>query len=334
MNIKSIYTKRTYEKKTFWDLVYEWEDILAKELNANIINEPKAFDKSLKGIPGLYKWMTKGDLSLCFQMGAEIVPDRIKPLQELLGLRAKNISDVIPCIIDFWQPENDIRAMERAYSNNKVVLVTSMEAIEFLNKHNVDINYKHWPLSLPNQYSLDNAPSCGYEKKYDLALMGRQCVLMSNFLKEYIEKHPNFTYVTSKRENGHFNYYTNNGEFVGCADDRKGYFDIMRSAKIGLYSTPGVDNKSGSNGYNQVTPRFLELLSAQCHIIAHYPVNADTDFYNLSDFSEDINTYEKFEKAMNIALEEPVDMKKYREYLSHHYTTVRANQLELIVDNL
>ena len=27
-------------------------------------------------------------------------------------------------------------------------------------------------------------------------------------------------------------------------------------------------------------------------------------------------------------------MKKYREYLSHHYTTVRANQLELIVDNL
>ena len=60
MNIKSIYTKRTYEKKTFWDLVYEWEDILAKELNANIINEPKAFDKSLKGVPGLYKYPNSG----------------------------------------------------------------------------------------------------------------------------------------------------------------------------------------------------------------------------------------------------------------------------------
>ena len=61
-------------------------------------------------------------------------------------------------------------------------------------------------------------------------------------------------------------------------------------------------------------------------------VSAAPDFVVLSMGleSQDMD----YEKAMNIALEEPVDMKKYREYLSHHYTTVRANQLELIVDNL
>ena len=334
MKLEKIYSKRKYEKLSFWDLVYEWEDILAKEMNANIKNEPQGFDKVLKGIPCLYKILTQGKLSLCFQMGAEIVPEKIKYIQERFGLRAKNISDVIPCIIDFWQPESDIKAMEKAYSRNKVVLVTSMEAIEFLKLHNVEINYKHWPLSLPNQYSLDKAPKDGYKKRYDLALMGRQCVLMKTFLDEYISKYPDFTYVSGKKENGHLNYYTNKGEFVGCADDREGYFNIMRGAKAGLYSTPGVDNKDGSNGYNQVNPRFLELLSAQCHIIAHYPDNADTRFYNVSLFSEDINTYDKFEKAMNKAIEEPIDLKKYQDYLSLHYTTERAKQLKQIINDI
>lgn len=333
MELKKILSKRAYEKLSYWDLVYEWEDIISKELNIPIINEPKLFDKILKGVPGLYKSMTHGDLSLCFQMGAEIIPNKILKLQELFGLRAKNIADVIPCIIDFWQPKEDIKALERAYSKNRLILVTSMEAYEFLLNNKVDIQFKHWPLSLPNIYAIQN-PTVLFEKKYDLALMGRQSILLRSFLEEYINRHPDFTYVSSRRENGHFNYYTNKGEFVGCADDRKRFFKIMRGAKAGLYSTPGLDNKPGANGYNQVTPRFLELLSAQCHIIAHYPDNADTRFYKLSQFSEDIDTYLKFEKAMDNAREAPVDMEKYSKYLSSHYTSERAKLLQQLINEL
>lgn len=330
--LKQIYTKRFYESRNFWDLVYEWEDCISHTLQIPIVKESKLFDRILKGIPGLYWINTRGRLSLCFQMGAEIVPTNYKKLQEILGLRAKNIEDVIPVIIDFWQPASDIMALNRAYSRNKVVLVSSAEAIKFLNDNNAGFNYVHWPLSLPDLYAI--TPQTAFEKKYDLAMMGRQNPLLEEFLKKYIETHPDFVYAFKKREDGHFNYYTNRGEFVGCADDRIGYLQIMRGAKCGLYATPGLDEKSGSNGYNQVTPRFLELLSSGCHVIARYPENPDTDFFHISDFSDNIDSYSKFEEALDKARASEVDMKKYSDYLSKHYTSVRAKQLQEILNGL
>lgn len=332
MKLQRIYTKRQYEHLSYWDLVYEWEDVLAKELNIPIFNELSLFDRRFKGIPGLYSFVTKGVPSLCFQMGAEIFPAKYRRLQELFGLRAKNISNVVPVIIDWWQLVDDIPAIEKAYSRNKVVLVTSKEAYAFLEEHRVKINYAHWALSLPDKYRISSETH--FEKKYDLALMGRQNPLLEKFLTKYVESHPDFVYAIKRRENGHFNYYTNKGEFVGCADGREGYFNVMRGARCGLYATPAMDNKEGSNGYNQVTPRFLELLSAGCHIIAHYPKNPDTDYFELAKFSEDVCTYEQFEKALDKGRTTPVDMSFYADYLQQHYTSVRAKQLQDIIVNI
>lgn len=324
--LKQIYTKRGYEHNHFWDLVYEWEDCLSSYFDIPLVNEPQSFDRILKGIPFLYKINTRGKLSLCFQMGAEVVPSRMKCIQEFFGLRAKNINDVIPVIIDFWQSKDDIKSLERAYSRNKAVLVTSAEAIEFLKENNVRINYVHWPLSLPDKYSI--SPNTEFEKKYDLALMGRQNHLLYNFLQSYIKTHPDFVYAYAKRENGHLNYYTNHGVYVGNADTREGYFDIMRGARCGLYATPGLDNKVGANGYNQITPRFLELLSSGCYVLARYVNNDEAKFWEIEKFSPSIDSYEQFEFILDKARQQPIDKQMYCDYLSKHYTSVRAKELE------
>ena len=330
MKIEIIFTKRKYEKQNFWDLVYEWEDVLSQCLNIKIKNEPKVFDKILKGIPYLYYSQTKHHYSLCFQMGAEIVPSKIQWLQRVMGLRAKNTSRVIPCIIDFWQPENEIPMFNKAYCNNPIVLISSMEAYSFLKHHGCKANIVHWALSLPDKYAI--TANTNLKKHYDLAMMGRQNALLEEFLKKYIETHPDFTYAYKKIENGHFNYYTNKGDYIGNADTREGYFNIMRGARCGLYATPGLDGKPGSNGYNQVTPRFLELLSSGCHILARYPDNEDTRFFGISRFSPSLDNYEDFEKALDRGRKIPVDMNVYSEYLSLHYTSVRAKELEQIIN--
>lgn len=334
MKIEQIFTKRKYEHLHFWDLVYEWEDILSTALDVDLNYEPASFNKILKGVPFVYKIITKGKPSLCFQMGAEVLSGRKVHFQEFVcrGMRSKNIASVIPCIIDFWLTEADLKAFEKAYSHNKVVLVSSKEAYMFLKRHSIKLNIEHWPLSLPDKYSI--TPITKFEKKYDLAMMGRQSPVLEGFLQKYIQKHPDFVYAYKKKENGHFNYYTNKGEFVGCADEREGYFNVMRGAKCGLYSTPGLDGKKGANGWNQITPRFLELISSGCHIIARYPQNDDTDFWKISDFSPSIETYAQFEKVLDNAIATPVDIKHYSDYLNQHYTSVRAKQLVNIIKDL
>lgn len=330
--IRSIFTKRKYETRNFWDLVYEWENILSDQLNIPLINESKLFDKILKGIPGLYFLQNRGRLSLCFQMGAEIVPAKMKFLQSIFGLRSKNIKSVIPCIIDFWQPKEDVPLLNKAYCNNKLVLITSAEAVEFLKNNGCTLNFRHWPLSLPDQYAITSKTR--YPKIYDLAMMGRQNPLLEFFLSKYTKEHSDFTYAFKRIENGHFNYYDNTGNFVGNADTHDGYLKIMRGARCGLYATPGLDDKKGANGYNQVTPRFLELISSGCHILARYPQNPDTIFFDISKFSPSIETYEQFEQLLDKYRRQEVDMNLYSDYLSKHYTSVRVESLKKIISNI
>ena len=90
MSIK-IRTQRNYQTWPSWDLVYEWEDVLAKELKGSFVYESKYLDnKYVKRIPDIYRILvTKGSTTIAFDMTPS--------LQDNL----RNTKDVIPCIIDF-----------------------------------------------------------------------------------------------------------------------------------------------------------------------------------------------------------------------------------------
>lgn len=165
--------------------------------------------------------------------------------------------------------------------------------------------------------------------------MGRQNPILEKYLNKYIESHPQLYYVYRKQEGGTFNYYSSRGEYLGDINTREKYINLMRSARCGLYATPGIDGgEKRTNGFSQVTPRFLELIASGCHVIARYKANSDVNFYELEQFSPSVDSYEQFEKMLDTAINTDVNMKKCSDYLSKHYTSVRAKQLLNLIKDL
>lgn len=109
----------------------------------------------------------------------------------------------------------------------------------------------------------------------------------------------------------------------------------MQKAKAALYATPGIDGEEiRTNGFSQVTPRFFELISSGCHILARYEANPDTEYYELETIAKSITTYQQFEEELDFARLEIVDMAKYATYLKKHYTSERSKKLKEIIKTL
>lgn len=316
MSIK-IRTQRNYQTWPSWDLVYEWEDVLAKELHASFVYESTSPDnKHKKNLSRFYRTLfAKRNTTLVFDM----VP--------LLYDNQQDAEETIPCIVDFYLKKEQMPLFEKAYSRNPMVLISSREAFDFLKKNDCKLNIEHFPLSISDKYRI--TPDTCIEKEYDLVLMGRQNPVLESFLKQYEKEHSSFRYVYRREcESGKFCYSTSDGEALGNIDTREQYWRIMRKGRCALYSTPGMDGgESRTNGFNQVTPRFLEIIACGCHVIARYRPNSDTEFYELDNFCPSIEDYSSFERILDNALNTEVDMDVYANYLSKHYTSVRGRQL-------
>ncbi len=322
MKIESILTKRSFEHWPSYDLVYEWEDILAKKLGCPLVNENKilykSFLKKLSFIPNLFQ---PRKISFKFEMNP------------ILKHRIDNRKNFVPCIIDYYLHDDRLPDLISSYSRNSVVCISSKEVYDHLLEKGVKekLNIEHLALSISDKYRITEESV--FEKKYDLVLMGRQNPVLKDFLDTYEKKHKDLYYVYREKKGNEFLYYTSRGECLGNIDTREKYMSLMKLAKCGLYSTPGIDGgESRTNGFSQVTPRFLELIACGCHIIARYKQNSDTDYYQLGDFSQSIDDYESFERALDLYRNSNVDMAKYSKYLSNHYTSNRAECLSKLIE--
>lgn len=103
----------------------------------------------------------------------------------------------------------------------------------------------------------------------------------------------------------------------------------MRASKVSFYSTPGLDGgEKRTGGFNPVTPRFLELLSAQCRLLGRYPKNEKTDFYELPKVCPNVGSYDEFEATLLGYLNDTdTSFAAHREVLDKHYTSRRAQEL-------
>ena len=168
-------------------------------------------------------------------------------------------------------------------------------------------------------------------------------MVLKDWMMQYSKTHPDFTYVYNDRVvgRGMLNYVTSKGEVLGNGfSSRESFFELLQLSRVGLYSTPSIDkdkqifNGLDSNGYDQVTPRLFEYIAAGCHVLARYPDNADTEYFQLRSIAPCIATYEEFESRMDYARTNQVDSQAYAEWLSHHYTSTRVRMLESIVATL
>ena len=323
MKLQNIISQRFTTDKSFWQIVFEWEDIFAKELDLTISKDsPLRSNKIVRHIPGLSNFITTNKVSLLFEMSPHLSPR--------FGLNKPNI---IPLIIDFYLKEEQLSLFYKNYNKHKCVLISSKEVYDYLKQHDCPLPIYHLALSISDEYKIDSSTS--YEKVYDLVLMGRPNKLLLDYLDIYSKKHIDFKYIYNKNVNHEYIYFTSDGTSLGKLETRAEFMCMMRKAKAIFYSTPGADgNEHRTNGFNQVTPRFLEQISCGCNIIARYPKNQDTDYYDLSHITSCVNSYEEFERKLDKARVEKADMVLYSEYLSQHYTSVRAKLLSNILSNL
>ena len=315
MKLQTIITTRHYNTWPSWDLVYEWEDVLKSKLQLDFYYDSKLMNnRYIKKIPVFNKLFQTDKPSFMYEMSVGRPNNR------------NNKKNIVPCIIDFFLTKEQLPSFYKRYDKHKIVLVSSKEVYDFLKSVDCPINIGHLPLSISDIYKIRQETV--FDKKYDLVIMGRTNPVLLDFLKKYSKSNPHFRYVYRVLKDGVFNYYTSDGETLGDICTREKYIQLMRSAKVGFYGTPGIDGgETRTNGFNQVTPRFLELVASQCHIISRYHQNSDTDYYEFPRFGKSVETYEEFCSIMDVCLSKPVDRKFYSEYLQRHYTSMRAEQL-------
>ncbi|OON67485.1 hypothetical protein B0919_17790 [Hymenobacter sp. CRA2] len=133
--------------------------------------------------------------------------------------------------------------------------------------------------------------------------------------------------------NGEFYYESNKNGIIGKFQSREKYLELLRASRISFYSTPGIDGgEVRTGGFNPVTPRYLELLSAQCRLIGKYPDNEETEFYELKKVCPSVGSYEEFEQVMLRYLnDDKPSFDTHRAILDKHYTSCRATLLKEIL---
>ncbi len=326
MKISSIISQRIYLHYPSYKIVYEWENIISKELDIPIIKETKlqkyfrrVFEKC--GLQFLYHYfLPQKSLSLRFLMTATT--------EKLCGFN----KNTIPVIIDFWLEKKDLSNFAMAFKKCPLVLVTNKEVYNFLKDNSCPLKIAHWPLSYPDIYAISE--DSFFEKKYEFCLFGRPNPFFIRLLEEYSKKHPDFEYIISKGTERNRTFYTNKGTFVSRDTGRESYMNMIKSTKISCYTTPGIDeSKKETKKFNQVTPRLFELLCNGCMVIGHYPKAADTDWYKLSDIIPNVNNYDEFEDVLNRFRSESFPLMKVVNYMKKHYTSARCEMLLSILSN-
>ena len=324
MNVIQILSKRKWNKEFAYDLVYEWEDVLSQEWNLPIVDEKHFLqNRYIKLIPFVSSILQTSNKSIVFEM--ECIASH------WFSNRKKNI---IPYIIDYYPQEVGMygyKMFNMLYKVNPIVFISSAEVYEHLLSHNkkIDVNIAHVALSLPDKYRLDANDK--FKKEYDLVLFGRQNPVLMDFLATYVENHPDFKYVYRGKN---WCYYTSDNLLVGEVNTRDKYMNLMKKARCAFYSTPGIDGEKETFGFNQITPRFLELLSCGCHIIARYADNPDAQYFEIGKFCKSVETYQQFEEKLDYARCHDVNIKNYSAYLEKHYTSVRAREIKEILKSV
>ena len=331
---RKVMQNKANNKKYCFDIVYEWEDIYARVLEANIKKRSDLEFKFDEVCRKIYK-KKKLPLYRIFPIfdtrknNIVFMYDAAKKRQD--GIY--NSKKYVPCLIDYFLSEEDYPLFVNAYRRNQLVLVSSREVYEYLLEKKCPLKLAHLPLSIPDN-CLDFSER--YTKKYDLVLFARQNPLLMEYVDRYEETHGDFSLIRRKYEDGHYIYYeSKTNKVISLGDTREDYWNLVKASRVALYTTPGMDGtRQDANGWNQVTPHFLEELAGQCHIIARYPENADTRWYQMDTICDCVQSYEEFEKKMDSYRKLEVDLNKYANYLKKHVTSERAYRLKNIINNL
>lgn len=319
MNINKILTRRNCIGQNYAQpIIYEWEDVISSELNIPIAPYPSYFSYTNR-----------------YNIHTPLLGPYIDTFRFVVNGRDYdepiNNKHIVPCIIDFFEKDNQLQEFYKKHSKNKILLVSSPFDYQYLKERNCPLNIGLFAYSLSDKYAISDQR---IEKKYDIVLTGRQDPLLYSFFVEYVKRHPDVTYVKrgeslENDENKTKAYYLNGKDYIGTIETREEFMRLQAQGRATLYGVQGY-YEGFTKGFYHMTPHFLEIIACCCHVILHYPSGSkgiDAQYYEFDKFSPSVETYDEFESAMDQALSTEVDIDKYSSYLKNHYTSVRAKEL-------
>ncbi|AMR27095.1 hypothetical protein A0257_08215 [Hymenobacter psoromatis] len=338
MRIAAILSARAFEHNPSYQLIFEWEEDLGHDLNIPVLDAKPLHRKML--INRVTKQITN-------KLGTDTLASLNKAVEQFSARRRGGLNLVfelyvatepnfttsaqaVPILVDFWK-HTDLAEFYHTYRDCKLILVSSLEALNFLKENNCPLPIEHLGLSLSDRYRLE--PGVTYIKEYDILLAGRLNIRTNQRLRDYLERfvqqYPNTEYLYQQEVNGELYYVSNQRGMIGKFQSREDYVRLLRASKISFYSTPGLDGgEKRTGGFNPVTPRYLELLSAQCLLLGRYPDNEETAYYELKRVCPNIENYEEFEQTMLDYLQQKKPgFDVHREILAKHYTSCRTREL-------
>ena len=331
MKLKNILSDRHYQNWPSFHIIYEWENEISRALDLPIKDSPiisnNFFIKTFNRIDNklfnkkIAEFIEKIIQSKAISIYFELYPKQHKWFS--------NRANVIPITIDFWE-KSTVEIFKYMYSDCPYLLITSLEVLNFLQHSGIKNKLIHFPLSLPSIYFLD--PNSNIEKSYDIVLAGRTNSVLINYLKQYVASHPDIEYLYQVQEDGEIYYHSNKTNIIKKVHSREDYIKLINAAKVSFYSTAGIDNAiEKKEGFNPVTPRFFELLAAGCHVLARYPENVETTFFELNTICPSITSFTQFEDELEFALKSPPPISRNAQYLSQHYTSTRIDILKKLL---
>lgn len=330
IELQSIHTDRHFEKRSFYQIVYEWEDDFSRVLGLPLVPHNHSFYK----YPVVLKLTGKWHLYRPLQIVDRLFSSKKKSLYFDMGPRwtytTATSADILPIIIDFWKYIN-INRFNKVYSASPLVCITSLEALNYLKANGCNLPLAHLALSLPDKYDIEKTT---YPvKDIDIISIGRANPVFKDFFSRYIKAYPATTYLIQDFNNGLPFINTNAVNVPHAMENREVYLELIKRSKVAFYSTPGMDGgEKRTGGFNPVTPRLFELLYGGCHVIGRYPRTEETAFFDLPAICQNFNTYEEFSYLLAGYLDQnEAPFIKNADYLKNHYASRRAAELKQLL---
>lgn len=210
-----------------------------------------------------------------------------------------NALGTLPVLVDYWKGTSPCQ-FARCYRKCEPVRFSSFESLAYV-KQSTGIQCEHFPYSIPDHWV--NPPLT--ERVFEICVVGRTSPVLYQWLDRFTNSHPQVNVVIAHLgDDKVIMARSSRLGVIGEVNSRTRYFDMLRSSKVALYSTPGMDGgEVRTGGFSPVTPKFLEFIASGCEVVARYHENADTEFFELDQVAWPAKTYRQFERSVEEALE-------------------------------
>ncbi len=321
IKIAQILSMRDIKTDLFRDIVYEWED----SISAN-------FGYPVKNIKPRPIWDRLSEKNLFFR--AHRFLGRTKKIKKLnlnkeisltfvtLFFEVEYVKNTncIPVFIDVWPDE--IKFLYKVITEDTLFFVTSLDIYQMIKNKNPRYQVHYLPLSISEIWDMEVPLT---EKKVDILQIGRRNDVLHDFALRYCQSHPDVDYVYSgiSKTLGGMVYYSTVRGILGTAETREKYMKLLRSAKIFMLSSPGVDrSKIRAQGIDFPTPRFYEAAACKCFLVGRYTPNEEFTRQGITSVCKNVQNYSEFEAELDEILSGKRSFSdEYKVYLTRHLTT-------------